>query len=194
MIVLHQSHDQLIIGADTRNVALRMVGGFLLISIAIYFLLTSSQAFTPERIIPAALGIILFLSLFVGYYFYRVFGEIKYVFDKKTKLLTVQSANILGTKTEKIHLDHIDGVEIRKVPTYAYNAHAGNAHDTYHTLHQDSFYSTGVLHFKGKAEHNLVPNAAYFFLHPFAGETREIDNSLAQTVAKFLSVPLKVAK
>ncbi|MBA3723457.1 MAG: hypothetical protein H0W89_01000 [Candidatus Levybacteria bacterium] len=191
MLVLHQSHDQLILGADTRNVALLMVGGFILISIAIYFLLTSSQAFTPERIIPAALGIILFLSLFVGYYFYRVFGEIKYVFDKKTKMLTMQNISILGTKTDAVHLDHIDGVETRKIPTYAYNAHAGNAHDTYHTMHQDSFYSTVVLHFKGKAEYNLVPNAAYFFLHPFSGVTREVDNTLAQTVAKFLNVPLK---
>ncbi len=106
----------------------------------------------------------------------------------------MQNVSILGTRTEKVHLDHIDGVETRKVPTYAYNAHAGNAHDTYHTLHQDNFYLTVVLHCKGKVEHNLVPNAAYFFLHPFAGVTREVDNTLAQTVAKFLNVPLKIAK
>jgi len=194
MTVLHQSHDQLIIGADTRKIALLIVGGFILVSVALYFLLTSSSAFTPERIIPAALGIILFLSLFVGYYFYRVFGEIKYVFDKKTKLLTMLTISILGTKTDTMHLEHIEEVETRKMPTYAYNAHAGNAPDTYHTMHQRSFYRMIVLRFRNKEERNLVPNAAYFFLHPFSELTREIDDNLAQTIAKFLGVPLVAGK
>ncbi len=190
MIVLHQNKEQLIIGADTRKTAVLTFVGFIILAWIVFSLLTYSPFFPKDRIVPVATGAVTIMCVCMAYYFYRVYGNIRYTFDKKTKILLIFSETLLGTKRQAIDLYHIQSIEERDTSTYAYHGHMSGAADEYHTTKNDNYYTTIVLHFSRKRELNLVPNAAYFFLHPFNHLTDEIDHGLGKVIADFLDVPL----
>lgn len=189
MVVLHHNQHQLIIGADTRKIALLMVGGFILLCLLLYSLITNIPALDQETMQPIAAITILFLSCFMAYYFYHVFGKSRYVFDKKTKKLNVHTTNILGVKTKSYPLRGIFKVETRQIATYAYGgALSAHAHDVSHSNSVSNYYKVVILHLLTGQEINLTPNAAYFFLHPFDALTIETDKGLGVMIAKFLGV------
>ncbi len=188
MTILEHNKDILIIGADTRKTAITILLGFIMLGWIVFTLLTSSPFFMHERIIPVATGIIIIMSFCMAYYFYRVFGKLSYIFDRKNRTLTIITSTILGSKEQKYQLDHIQSIEERIIPTYAYHGHADLSSDAYHTAKNENYYTTVVLHLSRK-ELNLVPNAAYFFLHPFNHLTDAVDNGLGKTLANFLKIP-----
>lgn len=189
MIVLHRNHDQLIIGADTRKIALLTVGGYSLVCLGIYSLLSNGNILPPESIIPITLGLIAFLSIFVLYYFYHVFQNTIYDFDRVRGMLTITTITLFGNKANEYKLDQIKKVETRTTPTYAYTGHGTHTTDTYTQMKDLHEYNSIVLQVEGKKEVNLTPNAAYFFLHTFNHLTDEVDNGLGETIAEFLDIP-----
>jgi hypothetical protein len=193
MIVLHRNHDQLIIGADTRKIALLLVGGFILISVGIYALLSNSSVLAQENILPVALGLIGFLSLFVGYYFFRVFRTAQYFFDKKASTLQIKITGILGQKNQTVPLDHITKVEMHPTPVYDSVSESVVADGILKRQHAQ-IHNVIVLSLKNKSEINLTPNAGYFFLHPFEDLNAEINNGLGEKIAAFLGIPLVEVK
>jgi hypothetical protein len=172
-----------------------MVGGYILVSFGIYSLLQNSSVLDANAVLPVSIGLILFLSLFVSYYFYHVFGSIQYIFDKKDKTLSMQFSNIFGGKTKTYPLDHIRKVETRIVPTFSYAGSVdSHARSVYTKQSHHDYYSVVVLKIAGKEEINLTPNAAYFFLHPFDTLTNEIDKGLGVKIAEFLGVPFQTRR
>jgi hypothetical protein len=191
MIVLHRNHDQLIIGADTRKIALLLVGGFILVCFGIYFLLNNSSVLAPENILSVSIGLIGFLSLFVGYYFYHVFRTSQYTFDRKNSTFHIKITTILGQKNQTLPLDQIAKVEIHPAPVYdSPSAPETVMHDGILKREHTQTHNMLVLSMKNKSEINVTPNAAYFFLHPFDALHAEVDNGLGEKIAEFLGVPL----
>lgn len=189
MVVLSHNHEQLIIGADTRKLALLMVGGYILVCLGIYSLLSTSEILSPQTIVPVSIGLLCFLSLFVAYFFYQVFQNTKYIFNKKSKKLQVQNSFLFGDKMQTYDLDHLKKVELRAVKNFAYSPSHGTHHsDTYLRFNEADAIPNVVLRFNGKKEIDLNPNAAYFILHPFT-HNDEVTNGLAEKIAKFLGVP-----
>jgi hypothetical protein len=191
MIVLHRNHDQLVIGADTRKIALLMVGAFTLVCIGMYSLLQNSQILPRETVRPVSIGLISFLSLFVLYYVYHVFRQVHYTFDKRDQSLMIQTTSLLGSKQKTYALTDIKRIEMRQTPTYAYaTGIETHATDAFMHTRYGEYYNQVVLHLPHKKELPLSPNAAYFFLHPFSHLTEEIDNGLGKQIAEFLDIPL----
>lgn len=189
MVVLSQNHEQLIIGADTRKLALLMVGGYMLVCLGMYSLLNSGSVLSPQQVLPVTIGLFSFLSLFVGYFFYQVFQKTKYVFNKKAKKLQVQNSFLFGDKMQTYDLNQIKKVELRAIRNFAYSPYHGTQHsDAYLRFNEADAIPSVVLRFAGKKEIDLNPNAAYFILHPFT-HNDEVTNGLAEKIAKFLGVP-----